>query len=398
MTVDRDRVQWNGAAIRDAGLDALVCSLPENVLLLSGYWPVVGTAVALATAGGNVAVLAPQDEAEFARAGWAEPVETFQPSLLDRLTTAAEQAREPLRGLLQRLGLEHARIGCDFAESPTPSSYSSTHLYGSALPALLREIAPDAAVTPASAMLAALRSRLSAREIGLVRRATEIAGDAFRACADFIRPGLRERDVDGFLRAALASARGLDPASRAHGFAWCMSGPNSARAAAAFAHSTSRTLRPGDLVLVHCNSYLDGFWTDITRTFFLGRPDAQVTRLYNAVARARQAALAVIRPGVQASAVDAAARESLRDAGFADNFPHSTGHGVGMVAIDANARPRLHPKSPDVLQEGMVCNVEPAIYLQGLGGLRECEMLAITAGGYELLTSFLEMPRELLVA
>lgn len=398
MTVDRDRVQWNGAALRDAGLDALVCSLPENVLLSSGYWPVVGTAISIAAADGSVAVLAPEDESRFASAGWADPVATFRPSSLDRLTSAAEQAREPLRALLERLGLQRARLGCDFAESPVLSSYSSTHLYGSALPSMLREIVPGARVTSASDTLSALRSRLTAREIGLVRRATEIAGEAFRACADFIRPGIRERDVDGFLRAALASARGLEETSRAHGFAWCMSGPNSARASAAFAHSTSRTLRPGDLVLVHCNSYLDGFWTDITRTFFLGRPDAQVTRFYQAVARGRQAALALIRPGVQASAVDAAARQALRNAGFADHFPHSTGHGVGFLAIDANARPRLHPASPDVLQEGMVCNVEPAIYCEGFGGVRECEMVAITASGYELLTSFLEMPRELLVA
>jgi Xaa-Pro aminopeptidase/Xaa-Pro dipeptidase len=110
--------------------------------------------------------------------------------------------------------------------------------------------------------------------------------------------------------------------------------------------------------------------------------------MYAAVAEARQAALAAIRPGVKAADVDKAARSVLQARGFGDAFKHSTGHGVGFSAINANARPRLHPKSDDVLQTGMIFNVEPAVYFDGYGGLRHCDVVALTDRGPEVLTPF----------
>ena len=79
----------------------------------------------------------------------------------------------------------------------------------------------------------------------------------------------------------------------------------------------------------------------------------------------------------------------IRRHGFGDDaFPHGTGHGVGFAAIDHTARPRLHPAADDVLQPGMVFNVEPAIYLEGYGGLRHCDMVVVTPSGAEVLTPF----------
>jgi Xaa-Pro aminopeptidase len=91
---------------------------------------------------------------------------------------------------------------------------------------------------------------------------------------------------------------------------------------------------------------------------------------------------------VKAADVDAAAREVLKTRGFGPQFKHSTGHGVGFSALDANAKPRLHPKSGDTLEPGMVFNVEPAIYFDGYGGMRHCDMVAVTDSGAELLTPF----------
>jgi Xaa-Pro aminopeptidase len=110
--------------------------------------------------------------------------------------------------------------------------------------------------------------------------------------------------------------------------------------------------------------------------------------MYEAVFAAREAALAAIRPGVRAAAVDRAARSELESYGFASEFKHPTGHGVGFAAIDHNALPRLHPRSEDRLEAGMVFNVEPAVYLDGIGGLRHCDMVLVTHTGIELLTPF----------
>jgi Xaa-Pro aminopeptidase len=86
--------------------------------------------------------------------------------------------------------------------------------------------------------------------------------------------------------------------------------------------------------------------------------------------------------------VDRAARDVLARHGLGDAFRHGTGHGVGFAAIDHNARPRLHPASSDVLEAGMVFNLEPAVYLPGRSGVRHCDVVALHAEGPELLTPF----------
>ena len=126
----------------------------------------------------------------------------------------------------------------------------------------------------------------------------------------------------------------------------------------------------------------------MTRTFCLGDPARRRGELYSAVLKARAAALEVIRPGARAADVDRAARRVLEGYGLGQHFKHPAGHGAGFQAIDHHAQPRLHPKSDDVLESGMVINLEPAVYFDGECGLRHCDMVVITADGHEVLTPF----------
>ncbi len=175
---------------------------------------------------------------------------------------------------------------------------------------------------------------------------------------------------------------------RCAGSAFCMSGPNAAKASAAYARTRHRTLERGDTVMIHCNSYVDGLWTDITRTYTLQPTDERQRKMRTAVLAARGAALECIKPGARAADVDAASRKTITNLGLAQRLRHGTGHGVGFSPMSAYSIPRLHMKSPDVLREGMVFNVEPAVYVNGYGGIRHCDMVAVTADGYELLTDF----------
>ena len=127
----------------------------------------------------------------------------------------------------------------------------------------------------------------------------------------------------------------------------------------------------------------------------MGPASDQQHEMYEAVMEARGAALDSIRPGVLAAEVDRAARDTLEARGFGGAFKHSTGHGVGFAAIDANARPRISADSTERLEWGMVFNVEPAIYLDGAGGLRHCDMVAVTETGVEVLTDFQARVEEL---
>lgn len=392
MPRDRDRIQRLTDALRRADLDALVCALPADVRMMSGYWPVVGTSIAVFTRDSRVSLIVPEDEKELASHGWADDVVTFQPALLDRLTNAAEAVSEPLARVCAQLKLESRRIGYEGAASAEPAPYSAVHLYGAGIIELLRAACSASPLVSATPLLDEQRSRLSPDELVTLRAACAIAQQAFVESSHSMRVGMRETEVAAMFRAPLSGkGTGFHHVERADGFCWCMSGPNSAHASAAYARSRSRQIAAGDLVLVHCNSYADGLWTDITRTYFLRDADAvpaKVSGAYRAIFDARAAALDAVRPGATGADVDRAARETLRSHGYTRQFRHATGHGVGFAAIHHDARPRIHPASADVLEPGMVFNVEPAIYEDGWGGIRHCDVVAVTAAGGEVLTPF----------
>ena len=398
MNIGQDRVAGIRAALGDARLEALVCSLPENVLLLSGYWPVVGTSIAVATAGGDISLLVPTDEHDLAAHGWATTVRAYAPGSLTELISPTEAAWSPLADVLHQAGLTTARIGYESGSAYEGSSYAAMHLFGDAIAGLLGAAAPGATLVPAPHALARLRSVLMVAEVEQVRTGCSVVEAAFAAASKTLQPGRAESEVAAEVSGRL-SILGLDApgARRAGGFAYCMSGPNAARAGAAYARSTARRLLDGDFVLVHCNSTINGYWTDVTRTYVVGEPDERQRSMYDAVLAARRAALAALRPGVRASEVDGAARAVLTERGFGANFTHGVGHNVGFSVISAEYSPRLHPASPDVMEVGMTFNIEPAIYIEGYGGLRHCDVVTLGPAGAEVLSPFHSRIEDLIV-
>lgn len=386
-------------ALAEARLDAVVCALPANVLMLSGYWPVIGSSLAVATKTGTVILLVPEDEKELAESGWADEVHTFSPASWTEIRSSVEIAGAHLAELLTdvQLGRGHT-LGFESGPMFEPASYASMHLYGASIHDLLHLAARFVALAPAREVLANLRSSLTQHEVGRVRAACLIAQEAFLEGAWKLRTGLYEVEAAALFRTPISLNVPAQPGiTRSDGFAFCMSGENSARAFAAYQISGARRIRAGDLVLVHCNSYLDGYWTDITRTFCAGEMDDERRAMYEAVFAARRAALETIRDGVRAAEVDYAARRVLTARGYGEAFKHGLGHGVGFHAINHNAIPRLHPASDDVLRIGMVFNIEPAIYIEGYGGLRHCDVVALTELGAEVLTPFQSDAEALLI-
>jgi Xaa-Pro aminopeptidase len=384
-----ERVARIRTALRENQWDVLVCALPMNVLLVSGYWPVIGTGVAVASSDGKISLLVPEDEEDLAQRGWADEIQTFKAGSLEDLTTTVEAIRCPLRTLSQGLSAKPVRIGFEALETSEPASYAAMHLYGGTMRTLIEETFSVLGVAPADEALDYLRARKTAFEIEKIRTACRIAERALQRGFEQIKTGASEVEIAATFRQPLsASLVDFPEVSRADGFAWCMSGANSALASAAYARSRPKRVAPGDLVLVHMNSYADGYWTDITRTYSIGKPDERRQAMYDAVFAAREAAFDAIHPGAKAADVDTAARDVLKTRGFGPHFKHSTGHGVGFSAIRANAKPCLHPKSDETLEIGMVFNIEPAIYFEGYGGLRHCDMATVTEAGAELLTPF----------
>lgn len=384
---DRERIERNSKALAAEGLEAIACALPADVLLLSGYWPVIGNAIALTTRDGATGIAAPEDEQNLAADSWADAVRTFPGGSLDHLDSAAEAVRGPLRDLARDLGIRQgARVGFEGGASFDPSTYASEFVYGAGMPEVLQAGLPGPVLIDASQSLTRWRSVLTRLELGVLRRACEIARRAFAVTASAIHAGMREFEIAAILRANVLESGARD--ERRSGFAYCMSGPNAYEAYAAFQRSRSRPIADGDFVLLHCNSCYRGLWTDVTRTYTVGAPDAEHRAITGAVLEAGRQAIAAVRPGTQARLVDEAARSAMDSHGYAKAFKHATGHGVGFAAINHNARPRIHPLSEEVLEPGMVFNIEPAAYLREIGGMRQCNMVAVTEDGAELLTDF----------
>jgi len=385
---DPERQARTVKSIQSAGLDGLVCASASEVLLLSGYWPVMAASIAVATADGGVTVLVPEDELELAeKTAWASLI-PYKPAGLKTLKNPIDLVREPLASIVKSAGLERAKLGLQLGHGVQPASYLVMNEYRSSLPELLSEVLPHAAFEACDDLLEELKAVKTDRELGLLSHACAVAAAGLAAAADAISPGISEVDVAAAAQAAFDKTPEAEGLERSYGYFYCMSGPNAAKASAAFARTRRRVIEEGDLVMIHANTCADGHWTDLTRTFTAGAPTKQQRDVRSAIDEARQAALAMIRPGVSGSYVDKAARAVMEKHGLGKEFKHATGHGVGYAAANSNGRPRIHPLSPDVLCENMTFNVEPAAYFDGVGGMRHCDVVAVTEDGARVLSDF----------
>jgi Xaa-Pro aminopeptidase len=195
-----------------------------------------------------------------------------------------------------------------------------------------------------------------------------------------VRAGEREREIAGVIEMTMREA-GYE---RTAFDTIVASGPHSAMP---HYRAGTRVLTPGDLVVLDFGGVLDGYCCDLTRTVSIGPPSREARRVYDAVRDAHAAAVAAVKPGIDASAVDAAARDLLRDRGLGDAFGHGTGHGLGL---DVHEEPRVgKPRTdlpPVTLAPNMVFTIEPGAYLPGFGGVRIEDDVLVTEDGCELLT------------
>jgi Xaa-Pro aminopeptidase len=140
-------------------------------------------------------------------------------------------------------------------------------------------------------------------------------------------------------------------------------------------------------VVLDFGGVYDGYCVDLTRTVELGTAAPEWRRLVSAVAEAHQAAISVVRPGIPASAVDAAARAVLVGHGLGEAFGHATGHGLGLEVHEEPRIGRPAAGQPDLLLEpGMVFTIEPGAYVEGVGGARLEDDVLVTVAGAEVLT------------
>lgn len=396
---DEQRAQWIAEAMRQEHFTALICRLPEHIVMLTGYQPILGTCFCVltldATGAPQVRLAVPADEAGLVPDDVATTITTFSEETLTHTSTTLPSVREPLAQLLHAADLPvAASIGYEDPASPVASYYTQLGTPGPSTTALLRALLPGRELRDASALLDALSAMKSERELAIIRQA-EAAGHAgFAAARAAIHRGATEADVaaathGGILRAGY----GYDNVWHVMAHVHVMSGPRAAQAYKAFNLTSNRRLERGDTVCVQMEVALNGYWAELTRPFFVAEASDQWRSAHAACIQAQEAALRKICAGVSGREADAAARQVMQAAGYGDAFKHGLGHGFGFQAINHAAEPVLHPASHSTLREHMVHNMEPAVYLDGVGGIRLNDNVLVGAEGNEVLSD--SIPRDL---
>ena len=250
---------------------------------------------------------------------------------------------------------------------------------------LFESTAPHARFISAQDSLSALRMQKDASEVAAMRHAVKIAQKGLQAILPIVKPGVTERELASELVLQILRA-GSDPEFPFNPIV--ASGANSANPHAV---PTDRKLVSGDMLVFDWGAAVDGYFSDLTRTYAVGSLEKEMSAIANLVLNANAAGRAAAKPGTAAGAVDQAARAEIERGGYGAYFTHRTGHGIGM---EAHEEPYIFGANKMVLAEGMTFTVEPGIYLPGRGGVRIEDNLVITADGAESLS---DMPRQVTV-
>jgi Xaa-Pro aminopeptidase len=350
----------------------------------------MAASLAVISSDGRVQVIVPEDEVELAEKTSSAEILPYKPGGLHTLDTPLTNLKAPLCCALKSLSSSNSKIkvGVQLEQGVQPASYAVSTVFRSSLAALLAELLPKASFASCDELLERMKAVKTTKELEILHTASRVAAAGFAAAAMCIESGRRETEVAAEIQSAFETTLDAEILQRSYGYYFCMSGPNSATADAAYARTRQRVIKEGDLVMIHANTCADGYWTDITRTYTAGRPSDRQLAMRSAVNDARAAGLRTIHPGATGKDVDRATRSVMESEGFGEAFKHAAGHGVGFAAANANGRPRIHPLSPDVLEEGMTFNLEPAAYFYGFGGMRHCDVIAVTAEGANVVTDF----------
>ena len=357
--------------LKPLGLDALVVSNPVNVTYLTGFtgeasYLIVGrTRQLLVTDGRFTEQLA--DECPGLDLHVRPPTSTTPPEVVKLLTN-----------------LGFATVG-----------FESRHVTV-ALLETLRSLAKSLDWSPQPGLVEAMRAIKDDDEVRQICEAIAVAERAYGMFRSMLAPDATERDLADAMEMYIRKAGGT-----ATSFPTIVAAGE--RSALAHAPPTPRTVSSADWLLLDWGAAGTYYKSDLTRLLITRRSwfrmasrerkrpkpnDMKLGKVYAAVLAAQERAIAAIRPGVEARAVDAAARSALADAGYEKAFTHGLGHGLGLQVHEA---PDLRASSTDVLAPGMVVTVEPGVYLPGWGGVRIEDDVLVTEAGCERLTT---LPRD----
>ena len=231
-------------------------------------------------------------------------------------------------------------------------------------------------LVPASGLVKQLRRIKSDAEIARIESAAMAADRALSEVESMLVDGVAERDIRDEIE-YLMRRHGADGPSYETIVA---TGPNGARP---HHRPTAERIVDGHSVVIDVGALVDGYHSDMTRTYLIGQVNSELAGIHQVVCEAQQLGLAKIAPGVLCSDVDKVCRDYISERGYGPEFVHGTGHGVGLQIHEL---PWIRKDFHEPLQVGEVVTVEPGVYRGGLGGVRIEDLVLVTPTGYRILT------------
>jgi Xaa-Pro aminopeptidase len=357
---DNERLNRLHRAMEASLADALLVTYLPNVFYLCGF------------TGSNAALLVLPGAIHLFTDG-RYTVQARQEALgatvhIGRLSPSAQAAEWLLKGK----GNRRFRLGFD----PAHISYAEWTR-------LKKALGKRVSWKPLPGLVEGLREVKSPQELEVMREAAKLGSEVMQEVISLVKPGVKELDL-----AAEADYRMRRKGASGPSFDTIIA--SGVRSALPHARPTDKLVRKNELVVIDLGAILRHYCSDLTRTVYVGRAPAKIRRWYEAVLAAKQAALLALYAGQQAGNVDRAARKVLERSGLGRFFTHSTGHGLGT---EVHEGPRLGRGQKQEICVGNVVTLEPGIYVDGVGGIRIEDDVAVHATGTEVLTS---APTELL--
>jgi Xaa-Pro dipeptidase len=362
-----------GDAIRNAGLDALLCLSPENVAYTAGFvvpsqplmrWRHAATVV---TADGLRAMVCVDMEETTVRAA--------RPGLDVRVWAEfGGSAMAALAGLITDLGLADGQLGVELGYLPVRDH------------AELVRLLPRARLTAADDLLARSRQRKTTQEIELLTRLSRISDEAIRTACESVTAGSSEMDLAAALTRSVYAQGGQQFK--------LMIVATGERSELPNVGPSGRILQPGDVGRIEIFSVIDGYHAGVCRTAIVGDAPPRAARVYQNLADCKKILLDAIRPGIAASAVYRCFRDKFDELGMPPIA--FAGHGIG---VDLHEAPYLKADATERLEPGMVLGVEPLVYRTGHGfGMQIKDMVAVTGDGCQLLSDVTSTDEPLRIA
>ena len=333
------------AALQKRGGEAALISRSENMRWLTGY---TGEGC-LFVAEGKAAILT-----DFR---YIEQVSRQAPECECIRTRNGVTPQQAVKELMEAKGLKSLSVESDFMSHDEFVSW--------------QEALPGVTLIPLKALPEELRKVKDADELDKIARAGKIACDAFDYILGYAKPGMTEKQVQlalDFKMLELGSERNAFPTIAAAGV----------NGSLPHAIPSDYVIQKGDLITLDFGAQVEGYKSDMTRTFGFSPISQELKDIYETVLTAHLTVLDAIKPGASCKGLDKIARDII-DAKYPGAFGHSLGHGVGLYIHEW---PRLSQLSDETLEVGHVVTDEPGIYIPGLGGVRIEDTVFVTETGY----------------